>query len=281
VRTRTIFAVFAVLAVIAVVGVYLAVRFIGGGTLLPSSCTAKADGEVTLDPEQMANAATIAAVGIRRGVPDRAVVIALAAAAQESKLRNLNGGDRDSVGLFQQRPSQGWGTAEQIADPRYAAGQFYGALLKMKDWQSLDVGEAVQRVQHSAYPEAYDRWVDQSQTLAATFSGTTGGALACTLTDRPARTGTAATVALQHDLSLDWGRVQTVRGTTSVQVAVGSTQTGWRYAHWMVAHAEDQGIKTVRFGDRQWSASEGDWSEASPAAAAGTGRVIAEVYPKQ
>src|SRR5262245_39444893 len=139
---RTILAVFTALAVIAAVGVYLAVRFIGGGIpLLSSSCTAKANGEVTLDPEQMANAATIAAVGIRRGVPDRAVVIALAAAAQESKLRNLEGGDRDSVGLFQQRPSQGWGTAEEIADPRYAAGQFYTALLRMRDWQRLDIGE--------------------------------------------------------------------------------------------------------------------------------------------
>ncbi|MBO0869964.1 MAG: hypothetical protein J2P15_15495 [Micromonosporaceae bacterium] len=278
-RIRTVLAVFSVLAVIAVVGVLLVMRHIGGGIpLLSSSCTAKANGEVTLDPEQMANAATIAAVGMRRGVPDRAVVIALAAAAQESKLRNLGGGDRDSVGLFQQRPSQGWGTAEQIADPRYAAGQFYSALLRMRDWQGLDVGDAAQRVQHSAYPEAYDHWVDQSQTLASAFSGRTGGALACTLTDPPTRTGEAAAVALQHDLTLDWGRVTTVRDTASVQVPVRSTQTGWRYAHWLVAHAADQGIRSVRFGDQQWTATAGDWSGASPAANAGTDRVIADVY---
>src|SRR5262245_58022519 len=78
-------------------------------------------GDVSLDPDQMANAATIAAVGVRRGLPLRAVQVALAAAMQESKLTNLPGGDRDSIGLFQQRPSQGWGTEQQLADPRYAA----------------------------------------------------------------------------------------------------------------------------------------------------------------
>src|SRR5690349_10976742 len=191
--------------------------------VLPPSCTVEtATGTVTLDTIQIANAATIAAVGIRRAMPDQGIVIALATAMQESKLRNLDGGDRDSVGLFQQRPSQGWGTAEQIADPRYAAGQFYSALLRMRGWQQMDVGEAAQEVQHSAYPEAYDRWVDQSQTLMTAFSGAQGGALACTITDRPPRTGDAAAVALQHDLTLDWGRVQTARAGASVQVPVGS-----------------------------------------------------------
>ena len=114
--------------------------------------------EVTLVPARMANAATIAAVGLIRGVPRRALVVALATALQESKLDNLTGGDRDSVGLFQQRPSQGWGTVEQIADPRYAANAFYTALLKVHGWQNMRVTDAAQAVQRSAYPEAYQQW---------------------------------------------------------------------------------------------------------------------------
>jgi len=99
--------------------------------VLPPSCTVEtATGTVTLDTIQIANAATIAAVGIRRAMPDQGIVIALATAMQESKLENLDGGDRDSIGLFQQRPSQGWGTPENIADPRYAAVGF-------------DVGDAI------------------------------------------------------------------------------------------------------------------------------------------
>ena len=88
-------------------------------------------GAVVLDADQMANAATIAAVGIRAALPDRAVVVALATALQESELKNLDGGDRDSVGLFQQRPSQGWGSAEELRDPRYAARSLLQPLVKV------------------------------------------------------------------------------------------------------------------------------------------------------
>src|SRR5262245_36750939 len=141
-RVRVVLAVFAALAVLAVGGVYFLVHQIGKSLpppIVTQSCTVSAgggsNGALTLDTDQMANAATIAAVGITRKVPERAIVIALATAAQESKWRNLSGGDRDSLGLFQQRPSQGWGTVAQIADPRYAAGKFYSALLKVKGWQ--------------------------------------------------------------------------------------------------------------------------------------------------
>src|SRR6188768_4086943 len=113
----------------------------------------------------MANAATIAAVGLTKKVPDRAIVVALATSLQESKLENLSGGDRDSIGLFQQRPSQGWGKPEQISDPRYAATKFYNALLKVKNWQGMRVTEAAQRVQRSAFPEAYEKWADDAQVL--------------------------------------------------------------------------------------------------------------------
>jgi cell wall-associated NlpC family hydrolase len=107
---------------------------------------------------QLPNAVTITATGIAMNVPARGQVVALATALQESGLRNLDSGDRDSLGLFQQRPSQGWGSAEQIMQPIYASTRFYQALLKVDGWQSLTVTQAAQAVQQSAYPDAYAKW---------------------------------------------------------------------------------------------------------------------------
>src|SRR5262249_47604838 len=95
------------------------------GTEVPPGCRVSLDGVTyTMSPEQTAHATTIAAVGKRMGMPDHAVSIALAAALQESNLYNLEHGDRDSLGLFQQRPSQGWGSASEVLTPHYAAGVF-------------------------------------------------------------------------------------------------------------------------------------------------------------
>ncbi len=171
-----------------------------------SSCTVRAGGEVTLDLVQMANAATVAAVGSRRRMPERAIAIALATALQESKLENLDDGDRDSVGLFQQRPSQGWGPADKIQDPRYAADEFYTALKKVKGWQSMKVTEAAQRVQRSAFPDAYAKWADESAVLAKALTGSATAAVSCTLTGKPVLRGPAAAAALLKGLRLDWGK---------------------------------------------------------------------------
>ncbi|MGN9821593.1 C40 family peptidase [Streptomyces sp. SD11] len=111
-----------------------------------------------LPAEQIPNAQTIVATGISLDVPGRGRTIALATALQESRLRNLAYGDRDSLGLFQQRPSQNWGTAEQIRDPVHASQQFYKALLKVSGWQQLTLAQAAQSVQRSAYPDAYTQW---------------------------------------------------------------------------------------------------------------------------
>ncbi len=100
---------------------------------------------VTITPEQAANAATIAEVAWDRGLPDRAVVIALATAMQESGLRNIDYGDRDSLGLFQQRPSMGWGTEAQVQDPEYAAGKFLDRLVQVPGWQTARLTDAAQR----------------------------------------------------------------------------------------------------------------------------------------
>ncbi|MGV9318176.1 C40 family peptidase [Streptomyces sp. NPDC003660] len=108
--------------------------------------------------EQVPNAKTIVATGVAMNMPARGQVVALATALQESRLRNLTYGDRDSLGLFQQRPSQGWGTANQILDPVHASTKFYEALQKVSGWQSLSVAQAAQAVQRSGYPEAYAKW---------------------------------------------------------------------------------------------------------------------------
>ncbi|MGC4998416.1 C40 family peptidase [Streptomyces sp. DT195] len=108
--------------------------------------------------EQVPNAKTIQATGVAMNIPARGQVVALATALQESRLRNLTYGDRDSLGLFQQRPSQGWGTANQILDPVHASTKFYEGLKKVSGWQSLSVAQAAQAVQRSGYPDAYAKW---------------------------------------------------------------------------------------------------------------------------
>lgn len=122
-----------------------------------------------LTDEMTVNARIIIQVGREMRIPNYGIVIALATAAQESRLRNLDHGDRDSVGLFQQRPSSGWGSPQQIREPRYAARAFFGGpasptpgntrgLLDIDGWQNLSVAEAAQAVQRSAFPSAYARW---------------------------------------------------------------------------------------------------------------------------
>jgi cell wall-associated NlpC family hydrolase len=129
----------------------------------------------TWDAEQMQNATIIAAIGASRGVPTRGQIIALATAMQESSLRNLGhlGGnnDHDSLGLFQQRPSQGWGTPAQILDPVYASGKFYGKLLTISGWQTMALEEAAQAVQGSLYPDRYSQWETDATQLYAAIGG--------------------------------------------------------------------------------------------------------------
>jgi peptidoglycan DL-endopeptidase CwlO len=111
-----------------------------------------------LDSAQRQNAATIIGVARGMGAPPRAWLVALATAMQESTLNNINYGDRDSLGLFQQRPSQGWGTPAQVTDPVYATRIFVERLLEVPGWESLPVTVAAQTVQRSAFPDAYAKW---------------------------------------------------------------------------------------------------------------------------
>lgn len=131
-----------------------------------SASTATQQESVTLTPEQNDNARTIIAVGKGAELSGHAQVIAIATAMQESSLRNLDHGDSDSLGLFQQRPSMGWGSAEQIKDPVLASKAFYGiaehtsnpGLTSVAGYETMPVAEAAQKVQRSAYPDAYAKW---------------------------------------------------------------------------------------------------------------------------
>jgi hypothetical protein len=272
-------AVVTALAVVAGLGAFLRSRNWGEIPLprLRHGCTVQADGEVFLGVTQMANAATIAAMGIQQKMPERAIVVALSTALQESKLENLAGGDRDSVGLFQQRPSQGWGTPAQISDPRYAAKRFYAALKKVRGWEDMRVTDAAQRVQRSAYPEAYEKWADEATVLTKALNGNAAGAVACSVPDAPALRGDAAAAALTEEIKLDWGlRPAAPDELVGLAVAAADAKTGWRYAHWLVSHASDHGVMRVTYGDLEWTARAGEWEQVTEQASGD--QVIAEVF---
>ena len=182
-----------------------------------------------LKPDQLVNASIIADVAMRRGLPEQAVIIALATAQQESKLSNLDYGDADSVGLFQQRPSQGWGSPEQILDPVYASGKFFDALVKVRNWQGLTVAAAAQAVQRSAFPDAYTSWQPLGTALGAALTGMTLTQLTCRLghpgvevkhaatssTASALSASPAASTAPSTDLPIATSLVAAVSGVTS------------------------------------------------------------------
>jgi hypothetical protein len=283
---RTPLVVVALLALVGTLGVVAVLRSFSHDIKLPSltssKCVVSTDGEVVLDPVQMANAATITAVGVRRGMPEQAVVVALATALQESKLENRDDGDRDSIGLFQQRPSQGWGSPDKIKDPRYAADHFYTALKRVKGYQKMRVTDAAQRVQRSAYPNAYQKWADEAEILARALTGQAASAVACTVTGAPAMRGAAAAAALLSGLRLDWGKglpsSAAAEQAAGLTVAVTSASSGWRYAHWLVSHASDTGLERVRFGDLEWEAGAGKWQPVTSDGGIDKRKVIAEVF---
>ena len=256
-RAVTALAAGAVVVVATPVTIWLLVH---GSPMGPASCevtsATPAGGAPTtysLTVEQARNAATITAVGIRMGLPDHAVTIGLAAALQESKLRNLSYGDRDSLGLFQQRPSQGWGTAAQIGDPVYASTAFYQRLRSVPGWEKLSVTAAAQRVQHSAAPRAYAQWEGEARVAAAALTGETVAGLTCSGLDVSHPTGDLADVA------------QAELGTRALS-GTHSTASGWAISSWLVARAADLGVSRVSFDRRTWTAESGRWAKTGGAA---------------
>ena len=218
---------------------------------LDDQCRASVDGAVvTLTPEQARNATLIGSVGLRRGLPARAVTIALATAYQESGIRNLDYGHADSIGLFQQRPSKGWGTVKQIMDPLYSSGQFYAALVKVKGWRSGDINNVAQAVQRSGHPNAYRKHVSKAIVLSTSLTGAEPGSFTCK-TGSPSGADPKA-LAAQLRAALK-GQLDVALTDNGLVVNAGSDAVAWMAANLAVAHAGEYGVSRVSVGGADWT----------------------------
>ena len=291
-----------VVIVVTTAATVLLVRLGVGPLPDPEVCTAEVgqvSAEITL--EQAENASLIAAIAVRRGMPARAASIALATAFQESKLRNISYGDRDSVGLFQQRPSQGWGTRDQLLDPVFAVNAFYDALEKVDGYQEMPITEAAQEVQRSGYPEAYGEHEAGARALASALTGYSPARFTCVVdrADADARGPGASGLTpradrVREDVESVFGDLVLggfspegvtsghMKGSTHYEgraidvfvrpVDEANRRRGWAIAHYLVANADRLGVQYVIFDARIWGSggsSEDGWRPYTPSDAEG------------
>ena len=246
-------------------------------------CTATAQSRTAeISADQAGNAGIIAAVAVGRGLPGRAATIGIATAIQESKLTNLSGGDRDSIGLFQQRPSQGWGTPAEIRDPVYASNAFYDVLEKVEGYASLPITKAAQTVQRSAFPTAYADHEPEARVLASALTGYSPAGFTCALApvERPGegeQATAAASKALLAAATKETGRrgvaVKGAAGTVRFTLTgKGNKTTAWALAAWAVARAKGLDVVSVETDGRRWVRDGADsaWMTTTGAAPAGT-----------
>ena len=246
-------------------GGYVAFRRVAPLILVSSGCEVRVPGQnFRLGISQAGIAATIAGVARHRALPARAVTIAYAAALQESKLQNLHYGDRDSVGVFQQRPSEGWGTTRHLEDPVYATTKFFQALIQVPGYRRLPVYKAAQAVQRSADGSAYIQYEQTAASLASGFTGHDPRSVWCWY-PKPANQRARLTAASQ-ELARAFGPLQ-VRAATDPELILGVPRPaeGWSMAAWLVSHASRYGIRDVRYGRYEWQAASGSagWARAS------------------
>jgi hypothetical protein len=281
--SKRLFSIIFGLAVIAVIagvgiGVLKTTGTLGFGPT--GDCSATVNGHtVEIDAEQAENATLIASVAIERGMPARATSIALATAMQESKLRNLGGGDRDSVGLFQQRPSQGWGTRAQLMDRVFATNAFFDALQKVHGYESMEITVAAQQVQRSAYPDAYAAHEEDARALASALTGYSPATFSCDLsggapskdTVRTAEGLTGRAARVREDLLSRFGNglgvhVQHGTGGTALLVDTHAHAEprifGWALAQYLAGNAGRLQIRTIDFDRREWRAGQEGWHTA-------------------
>jgi hypothetical protein len=229
-------------------------------------CTTKVNGlTVVLTDTQARNASLISAIAVRRGMPAHAATIALATALQESKLYNLHSGDRDSLGLFQQRHSQGWGTTRQILDPVHATNAFYDALVRVPGYDTMPVTVAAQRVQRSGFPSAYAVYESDARALASALTGYSPAAFSCNL---GAPSGTQPPAAqqgntLRQALVPAFGDVTVEAAAGSrLEVSAADRPRGWAMASYLVSRAQMLGLSHVRYAGRIWTAgSDAGWQK--------------------
>jgi hypothetical protein len=238
---------------------YLAFRRIAP-VLEGSGCRAVTGrASYTLDPEQASIAATIAGVAHKQSMPSGAVAIAYAAALQESKLHNLHYGDMDSVGVFQQRPSEGWGPTHDLEDPVYASTKFFRVLAGVHGYLKLPIYQAAQAVQHSADGSAYMQYERTAAGLAAAFTGQHAHAVSCWSDTAPGKHAnlTAADSELARTFGVTTGEPASSGAGGQGQLRVPEQPVGWSVAAWLVTHAGRYGIHEVRYAGYQWQASNG------------------------
>lgn len=272
--------VFAAAATFAVVEGPTLVHRYGDGLFSSPGCTVTIDGaSSTLTAEQADNAALIAATALRRELPSHAVTVALAAAMQESDLRNLDYGDRDSVGLFQQRPSQGWGTVEEIRDPRFATNAFYDHLEEVAGWEQSPVTEAAQAVQRSGHPLGYADHEADARLWARALTGEVPfGAITCSLSS--AKADPAAAQSFAARVSDDFGQRVAVTidpqsdGAAAVRISSGEKSVLDAAATWSIAVASGWPVADVTLCDLRWVRADETWQAAEPAAPACTPSVV-------
>ncbi len=209
-------------------------------------------GDYAVEPDQASVAASMVGVVINRGLPERAAVLALAAGLQESRLTNLplGDGDRDSVGVLQQRPSQGWGTAAQLSDIHFATGKFLDALVKVHGWQTMPLADAIQKVQISVDGSYYARHEGEAQALSNALMGKTPGGITCTFR-APAQAAPVAAVATALVKDLPVNAPHAIESTVNVPGA------SWATAAWFVANADRFGIESVTYSGREWTRAHG------------------------
>jgi len=258
----------ALVLVLAVAGyaIYHSFRSVPAALPPPGCQAGSGEQAITLDTDQAAIAATIAGVAARRRLPRQAVTIALAAALQESKLHNPDYGDRDSVGIFQQRPSQGWGPAADLEDPVYATTKFFAALTQVRGYTTMPIYQAAQDVQRSADGSAYEQWAWVAGQLAGYFTGKPPHGVSCWYT--PAGSGDLAGAVRQMGQTFGppGRKAVVIRITTdrSGQKNSGSAavlhvqrDAAWTVANWLVAHAQAYGLSDVRYAGYEWKAANG------------------------
>jgi len=274
--------VLTVIAVLLAIGAYAAYtvyqRFVVQTLIVPGCEAGTGNNGIPLDFGQAADAATVAGVAVREHLPSRALTIAYATAFQESKLENLTYGDRDSVGIFQQRPSQGWGTTAELEDPAYAAGAFFGALVQVPSYTTIPVYEAAQAVQKSADGYAYQQYAQSGALLAADYT-TVPHAVTCWYNPAtqaaddnvsPKLNLTGATKGLEDAFGQPGSDVITriSRAPAERAMTVGaSSESGWAVANWLVTNASSYGITQVSYAGYQWTAglTETSWQTDSSA----------------
>jgi hypothetical protein len=266
-RTLVILTVITVLLVVAGVVAYNTYeRFVANLLTVPGCTAGTGPDSIALDFGQASDAAVIAGVAAKLDLPAPALTIAYATAFQESKLENLSYGDRDSVGLFQQRPSQGWGSKTELEDPAYASKAFFAALVQVPHWTTIPVDQAAQDVQHSAGGYAYEQYAQSGAQLAADYTSAKA-AVTCWYNpaDQAASEGVAARLNLR---GAEKGVTHTfgAPGQDGVVTSVTRTRSGdsdlfrasrghsWTVANWLVTNASSYGITQVSYAGYRWTA---------------------------